>query len=62
MDWKAIADGLNVRLEDQELPRVETPLETLDRGFRPLRAEIPFDAPLWNGPEDAPEDAPEDME
>jgi hypothetical protein len=52
MNWKAIADVLQVHLEDQDLPRVVPPMETLDRGFRPLQAEIPFDAPLWAGPED----------
>lgn len=52
MDWKAIAVVLNVHLKEQDLPRVVTPLETLDRAFRSLQAEIPFDAPLWEGPED----------
>lgn len=52
MDWKEIAVVLDVRLEEQDLPRVVTPLDTLDRAFRPLQTEIPFDAPLWNGPRD----------
>ena len=51
MDWKAIADVLGVRLEERDGPLVVAPLETLDRGFRPLQREIPFDAPLWSGPE-----------
>ena len=51
MNWKAIAIALDVRLEERDLPLVVTPLEALDRAFRPLQPEIPFDAPLWDGPE-----------
>jgi hypothetical protein len=56
MNWKALAVALEVRLEEQDLPRVVTPLETLDRGFRPLQDQIPFEAPLWDSP-DLPEDS-----
>jgi hypothetical protein len=51
MNWKAIAIALEVPLEERDLPRVVTPLEALDRAFRPLQPGIPFDAPLWDGPE-----------
>ncbi len=51
MDWKAIAAEVDVRLEERDLPLVVAPLEALDRAFRPLQVGIPFDAPLWDGPE-----------
>jgi hypothetical protein len=51
MDWKAIAAALDVRLEERDATLVVAPLETLDRAFRPLEPGIPFDAPLWDGPE-----------
>jgi hypothetical protein len=50
MDWKAIAEALDVRLEEQDLPRVVAPLEALDRTFRPLQPGIPLEAPLWVAP------------
>jgi hypothetical protein len=51
MNWQVIATALDVPLEERDLPLVVKPLEALDRAFRPLQPEIPFDAPLWDGPE-----------
>ncbi len=51
MNWQAIAIALDVCLEERDLPLVVKPLEALDHAFRPLQPGIPFDAPLWDGPE-----------
>lgn len=43
MDWKAIAGARGLGIPAAELERVATPLEALEKVFRPLVRDLPPD-------------------
>ena len=45
-----MAAALEVELREEDRASVIGPLEKLERDLSPLREQLPFGAPLWNGP------------
>jgi hypothetical protein len=42
-NWKAIAAALNLDIPEDELEKIQVPLESLDKAFQPLLKALPHD-------------------